>query len=248
MRKTILYLLAMCFFLDTAYSQQRNYFEIRDEWLKQIQQNKDRVDLLSLGFSTFFLSRTNRSGIIKGGVIGGNGQIGKYLIDCRFNKKELIERIKTIAAQKKNIRLYKKDAVQLIAKIQKEADITNTIFYFDPPYFLKADSLYMNHYKKHDHDIVSKKIRGIKNIKWIVSYDNVVDIKRLYHGYPKKEYSFTHTAGYTKQGQEILFFSKGLIQPDVAPYDPTFFRLNRKSRKIYYRKRRTRKKNNNTLV
>jgi len=43
---------------------------------KKIQNNKANVkDLLRLGFSTFFLNRTNYSGIIDGGMIGGISQM-----------------------------------------------------------------------------------------------------------------------------------------------------------------------------
>ena len=61
------------------------------EWRVQqdIQKNKEEEGLLSLGFSTFYLNRTNRSGIINAGVIGGVNQNGNYLIGCRFNKKKL---------------------------------------------------------------------------------------------------------------------------------------------------------------
>ena len=48
---------------------------------KEIQKEKNRYDLLSLGFSTFFLNRTNRSGILKAGVIGGLNQNGKLMQD-----------------------------------------------------------------------------------------------------------------------------------------------------------------------
>ena len=56
--------------------------------------NKEKASLFDLGFATFFLNRTNRSGIINGGVIGGVKQKGEYKIDCRFNKDNLIDRIK----------------------------------------------------------------------------------------------------------------------------------------------------------
>ena len=69
-----------------------------ETWQKQheLQKHKGELDLLELGFSTFFLNRTNRSGILSGGVIGGKGQQGKYKMDARYNKKALIERIKHI--------------------------------------------------------------------------------------------------------------------------------------------------------
>ena len=64
-----------------------------EEWKNQrrIQDNKNSSkDLLALGFSTLFLNRTNRSGIIKAGVIGGLQQNGNYKLDCRFNKERII--------------------------------------------------------------------------------------------------------------------------------------------------------------
>ncbi|MGS0524882.1 DNA adenine methylase [Zobellia nedashkovskayae] len=158
------------------------------EWKKQreVQNHKKTADLLTLGFSTFYLNRTNRSGIINAGVMGGMDQTGNYLMDCRFNKTNLIDRIRKISKVKKNIRLYKKDAVKLIDKIQSESENNNVIFYFDPPYYLKASSLYMNHYEYKNHKMVSDRIKAIENIKWIVSYDNVPEIKNLYSDCQKK--------------------------------------------------------------
>ncbi len=183
---------------------------------KKIQDNKNKASLFDLGFSTFFLNRTNRSGIIDGGIIGGFEQKGNYMIDCRFNKEELIERIKFIAIHRKNIHLYNLDALQLIKKIKGFKNKVNTIFYFDPPYYLKGPSLYMSHYKHKDHKEVSEEIKKIRNIKWIVSYDNTPEIKKLYAFSKKKEYSFLHTAYEIREGKEVLFFSKNLIVPRIA--------------------------------
>lgn len=198
-----------------------------EEWKKQkeVQNNKNKANLLDLGFSTFYLNRTNRSGIINGGVIGGNDQKGNYLIDCRFNKIELIDRIRIIASRKKDIRLYQKDAIKLIDQIQKESSNDNIIFYFDPPYYLKANSLYMNHYREEDHKEVSEKIKSINNIKWIVSYDNIPEIRSLYSECQKKEFLFKHTAYTIRQGNEILFFSDSVKQPNIKDYDPLRFKL-----------------------
>lgn len=201
-----------------------------EEWYKQreVQKDKKNADLLKLGFSTFFLNRTNRSGIISGGPIGGTDQNGKYNIDCRFNKPELIERIRLIASKKKNIRLYKKDAVKLVEKVQKESTNNNVIFYFDPPYFLKANSLYLNHYKPENHKKVSEIITSIQDINWIVSYDNVPEIRELYQNYPKKEFEFYHTAYEVREGKEILFFSPQLKTPDLENWDPIKFKYRNK--------------------
>lgn len=200
-----------------------------EEWKKQkaIQLNKKEADLLDLGFSTFYLNRTNHSGIINAGVMGGIEQNGNYLMDCRFNKSDLILRIKNIAKHKNEIRLYQKDAVKLIDKIQQEAQDDNVIFYFDPPYYLKASTLYMNHYEDKNHKKVSEKIKSIQNIKWIVSYDNVPEIQELYADCPKKEFSFKHTAYEIREGQEVMFFSQNIEQPEIEEWNPLRFKLKR---------------------
>lgn len=198
-----------------------------NEWKKQklLQTDKENIELLDLGFSTFYLNRTNRSGIINAGVIGGMKQKGNYLMNCRFNKRELIKRIKLIASKKEKITLYQLDAMDLVDKIELEVEQDNTIFYFDPPYYLKANSLYMNYYEAFNHKIVSDKIKSIKEIRWIVSYDNVPQIQILYSDCLKKEFSFKHTAYKAKIGKELLFWSNNVIVPEIENWDPLKFKL-----------------------
>jgi DNA adenine methylase len=210
-----------------------------ENWYKQkeIQKQKEVIDLLTLGFSTLFLNRTNRSGIIKGGVIGGVKQDGNYKMNCRFNKEEIKQRIKFIAKYCRSIEIYNSDAIDLIDKIQLEAIKEDTIFYFDPPYYLKANQLYMNHYMDEHHRIVSDKIKSIDNIHWVVSYDDNINIEKLYLNLPTKKYSFNHSAGISKSGKEIIFFSKDLRQPDVIDYNPVNFKIkiNKSRKEIIYR-------------
>ncbi len=206
-----------------------------DEWRRQkdIQNNKEIANLLELGFSTFFLNRTNRSGIIKAGVIGGLEQTGNYLMDCRFNKEDLVKRVRKIALQRDNITVYNIDAIELIDTIQRDfANDNNIIFYFDPPYYYKANSLYMNHYKGENHQTVSEKIRNIQNIRWVVSYDNVSEIQSLYLECTKKEYAFKHTAHSSRLGKEILFFSPTLQLPNIENWDPLNFKFIRRKSSI----------------
>lgn len=188
-----------------------------ENWKKQreVQDDKRKASLFNLGFSTLFLNRTNMSGIINGGVIGGLKQRGNYKMNCRFDKKELISRIKRIAKYKKKIHLYNIDAIELVRKFQKESKDSQTIFYFDPPYYLKGESLYTNYYKPNDHRKISEAIKKIKNSRWIISYDDVPEIKNLYKGFKKIEYSFFHTAYRPKRGKEVLFFDRNLIIPRI---------------------------------
>lgn len=108
------------------------------------------------------------------------------------------------------------DTIDLIKLINKESVSENKIFYFDPPYYLKGESLYLNCYKLDDHEQVSEEIKKIKNARWIVSYDNTPEIKKLYNKCQKIEYSFFHTAREAKIGKEILFFCDKLKVPVVG--------------------------------
>lgn len=182
---------------------------------KEVQRNKEEARIFDLGFSTFFLNRTNVSGVINGGIIGGVNQTGKYKIDCRSNKKDLILRIRKIADRKDKIHLYNMDAVKLISELRGITD-SRSLFYFDPPYYMKGKSLYINHYKHEDHETVSESIKKIVDSSWIVSYDDTPEIKNLYQLCRKKEYSFFHTAHRAKKGKEVLFFSDDLIVPQVV--------------------------------
>ncbi|EKA7355631.1 DNA adenine methylase [Vibrio vulnificus] len=181
-----------------------------EEWhhQKAIQTKKLSVDTLTLGFSSFFLNRTNRSGIIdKAGVIGGLKQNSKYPLDCRFNKDNLIKKIRKIASYKDNIHLHNLDALDFINEIEK---LDENVFYFiDPPYFVKGQSLYTNFYDSNDHIDLCTKIREI-NSKWILTYDYAEFIRKLYSNYRQFSFSLNYSAAEKKKGTELLVVSKGL--------------------------------------
>lgn len=200
------------------------------EWRKQreIQKHKKDIDLFDLGFSTFYLNRTNRSGIITAGVIGGQKQAGNYLMDCRFNKDGLIKRIRRIANKAENITLHNLDALVLMETIDSPVD--NTLVYFDPPYYNKASSLYMNHYDPLDHIGVRDGIAKLPYL-WVVSYDNTEEISSLYSDFTTKEFEFKHTAYKSRIGKEIMFFSDKLELPEIEDWDPLRFRLRKSKEK-----------------
>lgn len=187
-----------------------------ETWYRQqdIQKNKENIDLLSLGFSTFFLNRTNRSGIIKGGVIGGKQQSGKYLMDVRYRSGELIKRIEKIANHANQISLYNLDAIELILKLKESLD-ENTLFYFDPPYYVKGKGLYMNYYNDQDHQDICSAISQIKKQKWVVTYDKTDFIHQLYAQHNKMyEYTLNYSASTIGKGEEFLIVSSNCKLPE----------------------------------
>lgn len=177
---------------------------------KEIQKKQSQHTLLELGFSTFFLNRTNRSGIMNGGIIGGLKQSGYYKIDARFNKKDLINRIKKISRHRQKIVLYNMDALQLLNSVNRSLP-NKTLIYLDPPYYLKGRALYKNYYSYEDHVAVFNVITKINRHKWIVSYDNVDTIRDLYKKYRYISYSLTYSAAKHFRGSEVMFFCDELI-------------------------------------
>jgi len=186
-----------------------------DTWnvQREVQKRKKDEDLLSLGFSTFFLNRTNRSGILNGGVIGGKEQTGNYPIDARYNKKDLIARIELIAGYADLIELTCMDAVALIRRY-KRTPAAKTFCYLDPPYYVKGQDLYLNYYRDLDHQDIAEAIKKFKG-QWIISYDAVDFISELYKDYRQKEYYLNYSVGNPSKGKEIMVYSNGLIIPEA---------------------------------
>lgn len=186
-----------------------------EEWKKQrrIQDNKNSSkDLLALGFSTLFLNRTNRSGIIKAGVIGGLQQNGNYKLDCRFNKERITQNIKLIASMREKIKLYNMDAEKFIRlNISKTK---NSFTFFDPPYYAKGPGLYTNFYNHEDHVSLSRTIKKhLKSKNWILTYDVVPEIFQMYNEFRNEKYYLNYSVTKPSKGIEYIFYSDMLDLP-----------------------------------
>lgn len=165
------------------------------------------VPQVKRGFATLFMNRTNRSGILKGGVIGGKNQDGAYRLDARFNKQDLAKRIECIALQKKNISIYNIDALTLLKKAKTFLP-KKSLIYLDPPYYVKGQGLYRNYYEHADHVAIAKQLQHkYFKINWVVSYDNVEQIQQMYQLSKSLQYGLNYTAQKRYVGSEIMFFS-----------------------------------------
>lgn len=178
-------------------------------------------DLLEVGFATFFLNRTNRSGILNGGVIGGRDQTGPWKIDARYNADELIFRIESIARHKSRIHLTSVDALKFLTDGANNWP-ASALIYCDPPYYVKGKDLYYHFYKHENHEQIAACILdNLTNQRWIVSYDNVLPIRNLYDGCQRVIYGIGYSARTTRQGSEVMFFSENLhVPPLVGAVNP----------------------------
>lgn len=187
------------------------------EWYRQkaVQMAPSQHSDVELAFATFFLNRTNRSGIIWGGVIGGKKQDGPWKLDARFNKTDLIRRIQKIAMFGSRIRLYNQDASKFI--VNELPGISQaSLVYLDPPYYIKGGDLYRNFYQHSDHHKIAKLVQSVVRQPWIVSYDCVVPIQKMYSGCPSMKYGISYSAQDRYRGSEIMFFSNQMKIPTVA--------------------------------
>jgi len=185
------------------------------EWYrqKQILATPKEHTSLEHGFATFFLNRTNRSGILKGGVIGGKAQSGEYALDARFNKEKLMRRIERIGEYRDRIHVYNEDAAELLKRADKILP-KDSLIYLDPPYYVKGQGLYRNFYVHEDHVQIRKALDKVQS-KWIVSYDNCPEIKSIYEGYNQVDYALNYSAYYKIKGSEVMIYCNDIIPVQI---------------------------------
>lgn len=184
-----------------------------EEWHHQrsVLANKN-AKKLDLAFATLFLNRTNRSGILKGGVIGGKGQDGNYKLDCRFNKEELIRKIRRIHVYREVIKVTRLDAEKCLTKWEKELP-QRALVNIDPPYYTQGRDLYLSFYNPEDHARLAKLVRKL-DVAWMMTYDNAPEIERLYAGLPIYKKHLIYYAQVKRKASELLVLSPNLELPE----------------------------------
>ncbi len=183
------------------------------EWYKQkeIYLSKSTYSL-DLAFATLFLNRTNHSGILTAGPIGGYTQAGEWKLDVRFKKSVLISKIKLIAANKERITVYNKDIISLLKNYIPHFG-ENVFIYFDPPYYNKGQKLYKNFLTPNDHKKIHNMITDNITTPWIMTYDDVPEIENLYMQYKTQKFDLIYSAANKGMASELLIFSDNILCP-----------------------------------
>jgi len=183
------------------------------EWKHQrrIYRKTGSVSRLRRGFSTFFLNRCNRSGIIvNGGPIGGLQQTGQWKLDARFNRVGLRRRCEKVAEYRDRISVSGMDAMDFIDSL----DAAATLFFIDPPYYAKGSFLYLNLLSPQYHEQLAKRLKSLSGA-WVVTYDDCSEIRELYSGWSNiRPFSLRYAAAEKRSGREILITPKGLDLPN----------------------------------
>lgn len=187
-----------------------------EEWKKhrEVLRQPENHTLFEIGFSTFYMNRCNRSGVLKAGVIGGLSQTGNYKMDARFSRNDLIRRIELISLFADSIFLSNLDAESYIENYIPNLD-NNSLIYFDPPYYNKAKDLYLNSYKPKDHIRLANLIQQVTR-PWVLSYDNVPHIIELYSSRNYFTYDLQYSAARNYKGREVFVFSDYIKLPEAC--------------------------------
>jgi len=187
-----------------------------EEWERQRRiYETGSPDDLELGFATFYLNRTNRSGILNARPIGGLAQTGQWLINARFNRPGLAQRIRDIGRFRNRIQVSSIDGVDLVEDLL--TDQSEAVFlYADPPYLEKSADLYMDRLEWEDHlrlaDVLNE-----SGACWIVSYDCDERVHTtLYPDRRFARFAIKHTAATQHVGSEYAVFSDRIMVDDLT--------------------------------
>lgn len=180
-----------------------------EEWQRQraIYRAASTQDLLQLGFAFFYLNRTNRSGVLTGGVIGGLAQQGNYKIHARFNRDTLIGRVSAIGELSKRITVMSRDGRSVIREF---ADRPEVFMYIDPPYVQAGSRLYLNAFEGRDHSALSEVVNNVSRAHWLMTYDVDPLIERLYAQHFQSRYELYYSARNYKMSDELMIASSAV--------------------------------------
>ncbi len=204
-------------FVEAILSVELSIGEWRNQ--KAIYKTGDAADVFSLGFSTFYLNRCNRSGIISGaGPIGGIAQQGEWKLGARFNRTELAAKVREIAAYGDKITVDNLDAVEFLkSRLPSGNDLECTFVYLDPPYVNKAERLYLNNYQAKDHQAISDYLLARQGLKWLLSYDDTDLVRRLYASCRIQHFPVRYSLHSKRIAKELLISPSALAIPDATP-------------------------------
>ncbi len=142
------------------------------------------VSIVDKAFKCLFLNRTSFSGSLNpsAGPLGGKAQTSTNPIDCRWNAEELAKRIWDLGRLSDRVRVYNKDFRSLVSSYRsahtRKPEML-ALWYFDPPFFHKANKLYRFWFEDKDHRALASCLERLDE-PWILSYDSCPEARQMY--------------------------------------------------------------------
>lgn len=170
-------------------------------------------NILQLGFAGLFFNRTNFSGILGAGPIGGKEQNSDYKINCRFNREKIIRQIKAVATFSDRLNVNFGDAINFLQKNTEQISNGFSFVYIDPPYYLQGKKLYRHSYSDGEHVVLAEFIRK-QGYPWVLSYDDHPRIRELYSDNEIQPIYLDYKVKSNRTAQELVI-SNLVIPPPV---------------------------------
>ncbi len=173
-----------------------------------------KYNTVELAGAFLFFNRTNFSGIIKGGPLGGKQQQSSYKFDCRFNREKIIEKIQGLHDLKGRLHVAEVDGIKFMQRMTSGTN-ENLLFYVDPPYYGAGRELYRYYFIDEDHQKLSAFLKRLEH-PWLLSYDDADFIRNLYTDSKTFPVYTDYQSGNLRRNVRELLISNFLIPP-LAP-------------------------------
>ncbi len=184
------------------------------EWRRQREVYRAKESKpLDRGLAFFYLNRTNRSGVLNAGVIGGQDQSGRYKIDARFNRDTLSKRIAALGDLADRIEVSDLDGRSVIRRYGTDS---SAFLYIDPPYVQAGSQLYLNAFDGRDHAALAEVVHAVDAAHWLITYDLSPLIERLYADHYQCHLELNYSARHPGRAQELLVASADVAEAITA--------------------------------
>lgn len=189
-----------------------------DEWKRQ--KSLVPANIREGALKALYLNRTSFNGILhQAGPIGGWKQ-DKRTLGVRFNRERLATRVLQLNALKSRVAVtaaqdWRQACLDLASK-------PGVFFYFDPPYYHKADQLYGHYFDTEQHTSFRDFLVQFE-APWLLSYDDAPEVRKLYRPYKlaarviDATYSAHPVGGASFVGRELFFSNLKKLPGPSAP-------------------------------
>jgi len=179
-----------------------------EECLHKLHEKPEAAYDFEVGFSTFFVNRTSRSGVVLGsGPIGGYSQDGKWKIDARLNKEALARKISRIGQMRESIFLTNMDGLEFCQSLAREQVLHKTLLFVDPPYVQAGGRLYFDGMTLAKHDALAEWLLGGTAPHWILTYDDHPVVRENYGSLREYRIQVRYSLGKRRLEKELLYMS-----------------------------------------
>ncbi len=173
-------------------------------------------NVVEVATAFLFFNRTNYSGIINAGPIGGKSQKSVYSLGCRFNKERIIKRLLDLEPVMGMVKVIQGDGLQFMEKIVSDRKLEKPLFYVDPPYYYAGKELYRDYFDDDNHRELASFLLDLK-YPWLLSYDDADFIKELYKDTKNAQIYTDYQANKLKDKEKELLISNKVIPPGSSP-------------------------------